>query len=952
MAPNPRARYLYTETRLNLDPAYPSATIHLQVPSTSSTWNPLTAVSNSLSTSTTASPIHDEATFSRTHLANDASIYFRRSTRSPRSFLWRLLSDRTQLELQAVDLTQTAASKTEALLTLTVQFPSPIRPYGLAFGDPEERDALVVFALTVAGELYTLNLHKDLFVHPKAAEALPPDWCKSFTPPALRIRDAYRLFAPSVDQLLLSMTDGAIVQLQKEPTSDGSHWNETFFSAQSWSLSLPRKLAKWRGETFIRYGDTELDSLAAASVVMSPDEENIITVCLNHTLRIWNVSTGKVTLQTDLTETNADSALTKQNQPKFLLGPNQRQLLQVLDTPGQDGDKYYIVTFSPKQHQFIFWAVLDADSGFDGVRRVQEEFEFTPPIEDLMDTSSWNLEEFYVRANRGWTDTQLWLRARAGPVSRIFKVQFSLFDDMEDLERAWNTEWTAVAAGRQSTEYLNLDIPAELQSGDSGLHCPNVTEKWLEFLFYPGRFTVATLETALHVYSKGLRKDTGSQSKASLKERLSDAVLSKAYAHTAGSNPDVQEIHTWEQWHIFYGLVQELHKRRATTLSFAMDTEDRLPWIVCADSISPIRMCTDLDICDFHRSPERNVPTEDLIAKRLDSTYEVLDLLHVAHVFRSSLSTSFQDHFRRAVLAEVVQEPSTSVRDRMLTFHEDADLATGVSQEDWDRFNLVLEESGGFDVLDYASFIAILEQLDQPSEGKDHDERITRYGARALIRTAQETLSLNVKTLLDLLLLTVFVEVEVDEQELTQSMQSVWRGQDIFIEVLAKLKEHAVLDFLMRNMRTERPKRPRRSSISESPSALKSSQSQPEILYTSTLMESLFIGDWSTIHYREDAELPDLITYWARRWTASQGLSTQYDSFTEHVFADLIKHSNEALCSDFLSFVPSTFWGIYLKGRFYLSQGSFDMAAMSFRKAAFGLCKCQSLPLPIIANSS
>jgi WD40 repeat protein len=940
MASKPRAKYLYTETRLNLDPAYPSAALTLQLPTSSSSWNPLSAISNPLSHNPSKAVIYDEATFSKKYLAGDGSIFFRRETRSPRSFLWRLLDNRKLLELQAVDLTQAASEKTEALLTIQLAFPSAIRPYGIAFGDPDDRDALAIFALTMQGELYTINLHRDLFVHSKAAESLPPDWCKTFNPPALRIREPYRLFVPSVNQLLLSLSDGCILQLDRSTDNDAPQWTETYFTAAGWSLSLPRSIAKWRGESFVRFGDTELASSTAASVLLSPDEENIITVCLNNTLKIWNVSTGKVTLEADLTETDPDST---PNKSSFLLAANQRQLLQVLDTPGREGDKYYIVTFSPKNHQFSFWAVLDADSGFDGVRRVQSDFEFTPPIEDLMDTSSWNLEEFYVRANRGWSETQLWLRARAGPVSRVFKVDFSLFDDDESLDEAWKTKWTAISAGRQSAEYLNQAAPPQAQPEDAALHCPNSTDKWLDFLFYPGRFSIPTLETALYVYSKGSKStqnEANSKGGRSLKEKLSDAVATKAFALASNSGHDIQEIQTSEQWHIFFGLVQELHKRRSTTLSFAMDSEDRLPWIVSADLVSAVRTCTDLDICDFHRSPERNVPTEDLIAKNLESTYEVLDLLHVAHVFRSSLSPTFQDQFSRVVLSELLEDPSSSVRDRMLAVHEDADLAVGVSQEDWDRFNNLLEEAGGFDVLDYTSFMSILDQLDQPSEGKGHGEQITRYGARTLIRTAQETLALNTKTLLDLLLLTVFVEVEVEDEELQQSMQSTWRGQDIYVELLSKLKEHAVLDFLMRNIRTELPKKPRRSSIGESPSALRTSQAAvSEITYTSTLMESLFIGDWATLHYPMDSELPELITFWARRWISSQGLSTQYDNFSEHVFADLIKNSGDQLCLEFLPYVPDTTWGVYLKGRLHLLHGKFSMAASCFRKAAFGLCK-------------
>lgn len=928
MATKPKAIYLYTETRLNLDPAYSSALVTLHTSSSSSpSSEPLT---------------HDEATFSRYNLATDASIFFRRANSSPRSFLWRLLDHRKLLEIQAVDLIQAANEKTEALLTVRLHFAHSIRPYGIAFGDPDDRDAIVVFALTLQNELYTINLHKDIFVHSKASEALPPDWCVTFSPPALRIREPYRLFASQSNQLLLSLTDGGILQLDGTHHEQGLQWVETYFSAPGWGVSLPRKIAKWRGESFITYGDTELDSTTAASLVLSPDEEHIITVCLNHTLRIWNIETGKIVLQTDILELDPAPV---QPTPKTLLGPSQRQLLQVIDTPGQDGDQYYIVTFSPKSHQFAFWAVIDIDSGFEGIRRIQPEFEFTPPIEDLMDTSSWNLEEFYVRTNRGWTDTQLWIRARAGPISRVFKVQFSLFDDIDGLEESWRTEWTAIAIGRQATEYLNQRVPVAQQSGDANLHCPSVTEKWFEFLFYPGRFTSATLETALHVYSKGSHPSHNQDSKArgSLQERISAAILTKATTPGISSGLDfkVQELQLSDQYHIFYGLVQDLQKRRSNTLAFVLDMDDRLPWIVSSDMVSPIRTCTDLDICDFHRSTEKNVPSEEAVAKKLETTYEVLDLLHVANVFRSLLTPAFQDKLSRRVLSEILEEPSTSVQDRMLAFYEESDLAAAVSQEDWDRFRGVLDEVGGFDVLDFNNFISILEQLEQRSEGKTHDEQITRYGARALIRTSQETLMLNLNTLLDLLSLAIFIEGEISGEELQQSMQSAWRGQDIFIEVLVKLKEHAVLDFLMRNLRIERTQKSHRSTIEDSPSSLRSSQQSQttKIEYTITLMESLFIGDWSLINYRENAELPELIAYWARRWTSSRDLSTQYNGFTEHVFADLIKHNDEQLCVEFMPYVPSTVWASYLKGRLYLARGDYDMAAISFRKAAYGLCK-------------
>jgi nuclear pore complex protein Nup160 len=161
------------------------------------------------------------------------------------------------------------------------------------------------------------------------------------------------------------------------------------------------------------------------------------------------------------------------------------------------------------------------------------------------------------------------------------------------------------------------------------------------------------------------------------------------------------------------------------------------------------------------------------------------------------------------------------------------------------------------------------------------------------------------------------------------------------MEVLAKLRGIAVLDFLMSNVRTEHPKRRRQSMSADSPTALRSSTSgtTPPASYTSTLMESLFMGDWATITVPDTLDVPGLITYWSRRWMSGLDLSTQYESCTAHVLADLIKHEDEILASAFLPYVTTTGWSTYLKGRLSLLLGDFESAAKYFKKAAFSVCK-------------
>jgi hypothetical protein len=208
--------FLYTETRLNLQPAYPGSTVQLSLPNSSSNWNPLAQKRNIFHDAQTS----DEASFSKHNLATESSIYFRNYERSPRAFLWRVLDDRKLLEIQCVDLTHEERDS-EALLTLQLRFSKPLRPYGLAFSEHADRDTLIVFALTTAGNLYTLTFVRDVFVHVKASEGMPPDWCKVFTPPAFRISDPYRLSAVNEDQLFISLTDGGLLRLQRERGEDG-----------------------------------------------------------------------------------------------------------------------------------------------------------------------------------------------------------------------------------------------------------------------------------------------------------------------------------------------------------------------------------------------------------------------------------------------------------------------------------------------------------------------------------------------------------------------------------------------------------------------------------------------------------------------------------------------------------------------------------------------------------
>lgn len=200
----PIATFLHTETRLNLDESHPGSTIEL----TLEALNPKRTVvgpSNAL----------DEATFARENLANDASIYFRSPSRSLRSFLWRLLDDRKLLEIQCVDLTQELGEDTESIATLRMRFDKPVRPYCIAFADHDDKDALLVYAITTDDELHTITLNSDCFIHLRSTESLSTNWYRVAKPGSFRIKVPFRLHAIKAKELFVSMSEGSLLKLHQ-----------------------------------------------------------------------------------------------------------------------------------------------------------------------------------------------------------------------------------------------------------------------------------------------------------------------------------------------------------------------------------------------------------------------------------------------------------------------------------------------------------------------------------------------------------------------------------------------------------------------------------------------------------------------------------------------------------------------------------------------------------------
>jgi hypothetical protein len=925
---------LYREARLNVEPAFPGSTIAFNLPATSlSTFGTRTSAKRTVIQEQYAD--QDEDAFTRRHLATDGSMFFRQHHAYPRSFLWRVLDNRKMLEIQSADLDHGEGDRFEANLTLLLQFPSPIRPFCIALAESIDRDALTVFAITTANELYVLTIHRDFFISPAASEQDIENWCKRAEPALFSGRIPYRLVAVGVDELLVALDDGAICRMQWD--KDNKTWDGSRYQHSNWSM---RGLLSWKTQPTVRFDNADLAVTAAAAIAMSPDKKHILSVCLDHTMRAWNVATGKLGAHKDLMD-QADHALEKMGST-YSIGPSQSTLMAVVTGPpgGLGGALYHVVTYSPKQHQFILWGVRDADDLTHGFYNICQDADLVPPVDELMNTTVWTLEEFHlVTGPATWAGTELWIRTRSGPSSRVYVLRFDPSDDPDTLTRVWKDNWVSVDSGPLTVEGLrkNPQNPSE-QELDAAQGDVDLSQQWLDFLFYPGRFTVATLETALLVAKRGLEQVRTSKltSKGSLKERTCFTVTALA-GSTQNGVLDTEQFENAiaMQWHSFYGLVKDLHKRRGESLFLAYDRKAGMPWLILSGHLSAIRSCSDAETVTSNSaalilSKPLNGPLRKAIEK--PELRDVARLLNAASSFRQRLPSFVQQEVKRQIEMDLLQSRSLTIVDRMELVESHSELLQHVSDED---LSLLVEELGT-EVKDLSTdtFLRAIQTIGYEEKGRPISRtQITQYGLKALLQVTQETLEQDHDILLDLLVLVLFMFVEL-EGETPEDFDAA----EVFVELINKYKDCMTVMWLASSVWAHQTATGPASEIVNRTMSetLKLGHKLP---FTQTVLEGIYGGRAFELPLPNHAKT-DLLTQWSRGWIALV-FGEGYDSVIEDIMGKLLYQKEYSLASGFAKFLPESNWATYLKGRLHMASSENALASACFQKAAYRLGKLQ-----------
>ncbi|KAH6854440.1 nucleoporin Nup120/160-domain-containing protein [Chaetomium sp. MPI-CAGE-AT-0009] len=884
---------LYKETRLNLEPASQSSTVQIRVA-------PQSAYGRS-SSSRSGPSVDDEKGYKSKSLATASSIYYRKYNGSPRGFIWRVLDNGTVLSLRVADVCK-QEKEADAPLILNLRFPTAIRTSCIGFADYEDSDALCVYAVDHSNQLWSLTLRPDHFRKRTATDGGLGDACKSYSPPGFGFKHPHRLAVVNADQLIVTMHDGGILKFDRNRAldSNGATWKETIYNVAGWGQSL-RGLVPFQRNPTIRYDKINMELTAAASTAVTAmghsETAFLFTICLDHRMRVWDVRTGQILYTGDILNTRRDP----QEVGKWTVDPSQGNLIRILEN---GRGQCLVVTYSPVgAGEFKFWKVKANDQGSVHVADCFPGAHLIPPSPSSLDV--WTLADFAVAQQPD--GPELWTMWKNNTSYRVHRLQVQPQNGTEP----FGDGWKAV--------HIDNTVPTVRVSGS--WNPTDSAEKWLDLIFFPGRFSKSTLETALAMYEKGLGtyKETASKAGRSIAESICSVLGSTTTldrSPTGGADYDQFRNTSETQWMRFWRLLLELDKQRGEALSLVFDPLDGMIWVACADLVAAVRQCSDLDRVYYNlQSPEKR--NEDVVA-----------LVSAGLTFVDSFSDSMHQLSNSALRAELYGDSGRSDSERMQLFLDRAGFWPSVTDEDLAQVFDTLGQN--YQMVTARLYEDLFDLITATSEANSQElrEPFTGFGRKVVVRAVQETIELHWQILFSQLILLVHMEFDIESED-ASPLHSRFEVGSVYRRLIDALRR---LEHLRWMAKTELSFSATKSggSGSSSPALTKRGQDENN---TKTALEGL-TGHLFGLPESNNVPLLSSITDLVLDLCAPSSTTVIYTWLLQ---CSLLKQDRPDLALELHPFADQDAFSTYVQGRVFLALRDHDTASFYFKKAAIGL---------------
>lgn len=903
---------LYTETSFQVGLTTSSSQLNFQIPRLDGSHR-----KSKYSTSRKSAP-RNEASFTEQYAATQSSIYFRQAKAYPRTFLWRVLSDDKVLEVQCADLARSENDKEEAYLTLSFTFQDPIIPAGVSFTDSEKGDEVHAFVCTSQNEIFNLRLPTMLFRNPTASQNVS-QWCKPVQISSLTMSDhVHHVYAATPFQFFLSFKSGRLQKLERRGNTE--NWTQLNYNDKGWGASF---LILARGQHKIEYQGKDHAPTTVHGMLASSDGQHLFTICLNHTLRVWNLVNDKLEATVDL----LDQA--REPSERIQLNPAETASIRLVTLPLHKHP--ILVTFSPHEGgQFKFW---DVKGGLTQPLSLADKYpgkKLSPPDPDPAGNTVWSMTGFDLSPGDDFRAAQLWVLWRNNNYHRLYSVHF----DFYDLPRYWEDNWVT-CANASSTK---PEAPDFVKSDPQ-----DVTTKWLDFLFFPGRYPSTVLETALAILEDSVSAKVSSSAKSkSLQERMCYVVAANVTLRKYDdSQLDYERFagDTDYQWRSLWRVAEKVNDSREAPLGLAVDKLHEMPWVMMADKCCAIRECNSFELLEQNqledipsledtagsRWPYRKVSAND------GEPFEKLaGLIKAAEQFRHLLPPDVLNDIDLALEEEMLTTPELPAPSRLTEIYERIGLADAVNNETYTQLEKDLEHVGGIASLNDEIFLVVLEMLTPSTKQSGSSLQSTAFGLRLLSAGLLDVILYTNRVLWDLLALAVFLHGELSDED---GNPTEFDASEVFTRMV-ELRKEAEKNLWLATHQRSVPWRASESPVEkERTDALLSEDRRVVSVLEDTFVKAIRP---QPVTDRPQAYLLTETLAETEEWVSGRDRVDPEDG-TVHIQCNLIARGDLDLATDFLRFQPASPWSTYVKGRLSLAKAQYPEAVVYFRKAAYGL---------------
>ena len=908
---------LYTETAFQPAPANQSSVLNFDIPRNNGTYD-----KSKHSSRGDVCHTKNEQDYSAHYLASAADVYFRQNQIAPRCILWRVVESKSVLELQPADVTRSETDVKEAHLTLRFHFQDPLLLGCLAITDTTAHQDIHVFACTSKNEISHLRIPPAAFRQKGTLSSDIGQWASAVEISSLAIHTVYRIYAHTPYELFIAYTSGMVQRVRRK--AEGNNWEPENYDDSSWKASFGRMIGRGALRS-IEYGSAQIDTRAAQAMIVAADSTYLYTLCLNHHLRVWNLSNGRLAAAKDLLDQDRDS------QDRVLLNPADQGHLQLVRASHM---KYSIlVTFSPHNSgQFKFW---DVKGGMTEPLSLEDKYpslKLSPPDPDPSGSTVWSLTGFYMSPGDLSSPAEIWVLWRNNNFHHLYSLAF----EFDNIERSWANDWIACS----TTAVKKLASPDLIK-----LSLDDMTQPWLDFLFTPGRYPAPVIETAISIYSDALSlkasvSSTDSQLRSILCSLIAAGVSLRKYGDS-GLDYERFATDTDYQWRNFWRIVENVNDGRNAPIAFAFDPFVTQQWVVMADKCGVVRECSNVELLEQNDTSKLDRLDElcagrwqhrKVVAEERGFSYRQLaTLLTAASSFRRRFPAELAKDLELAFDEEMMTSAERTTLARLYEIYDSVNFADAVSDEIFHNLETELSSVGEVGSLRNDVFLAIIDLYAASHQiSRGSNLRSTIFGKSLLAAGTYDCMVRKRQILWDIMAIIVFVEGELNQEDTKMD------GFDAAELVEAILPHFRLVERdLWLACRTRSV--PLKFGNAHNQVRVPADDSSQSTHVVSVLEDAR----WNVIEPKPAVDWPQthiLTQTLLEIQNFVSGMnSVDYADGTAFLLGDLITHKEYEAATAFLAFQPSTAWSAYVKARLYLAKKQYGLAAQFFRQASYGL---------------